>query len=259
MKDLKITLIQSSLAWENPSANLEHFEQLIKKIRKNSTHLIVLPEMFTTGFTMNAAAVAETMDGPAVTWMVTTAQNKKAVVCGSVVIREKGKFYNRLIWAQPDGKLFTYDKRHLFRMAHEQNTYAAGKKKIFMSINGWNILPLICYDLRFPVWSRNKNEVDLMVYVANWPERRIYAWKQLLIARAIENQCYVAGLNRIGEDGNKIPHSGDSVVLDPLGMPMGEFATGKAIIKTTVLRANVLIELRKKFPVAMDADNFKIL
>ena len=259
MKDLKITLVQTSLAWENAEANLNHLGELLSGIKKNATHLIVLPEMFSSGFTMNAEKVAHTMKGDEVAWMLKMAKQKNAVVCGSLVITEKGKFYNRLIWAQPDGNFLHYDKRHLFRMAEEHKTYTPGKKKIMPTLQGWNICPLVCYDLRFPVWSRSKGEIDLILYVANWPERRIYAWKQLLIARAIENQCFVAGLNRVGVDGKGINYSGESVVLDPLGIPVSDIPLNKECVTTISVRSKQLKELRKSFPVMMDSDNFKIL
>ncbi|HMT29477.1 MAG TPA: amidohydrolase [Bacteroidia bacterium] len=259
MKDLKITLLQTTLFWEQAEANRNHFGKKLKDIRKNSTNLILLPEMFTTGFTMNAKGVAETMDGPSVTWMLEMAENKNAVVCGSLVIREKNKFYNRLVWAQPDGKTLHYDKRHLFRMAKEDKTYEQGKERLIVDLNGWNVCPLICYDLRFPVWSRSKGDIDLLIYVANWPARRSFPWKQLLIARAIENQCYVAGLNRIGMDGNNILHSGDSIVLDPLAMVVSNIKPNKESSETYTLKYKQLEELRGSFPVMIDADKFKII
>ncbi len=217
MKDLKITLVQTSLSWEDPQANLSHLDELISGIRKNSTHLIMLPEMFTTGFTMNAAKVAHTMKGKEVSWMLNLAKQKNAVVCGSLVITAQGKYYNRLLWVQPDGKLQQYDKRHLFRMADEHKTFTPGKKKLMVTLQGWNICPLVCYDLRFPVWSRSKGDVDLMLFVANWPERRSYPWKQLLIARAIENQCFMFGVNRIGIDGNGLRYQKSSIAITPDG------------------------------------------
>jgi len=260
MKDLKITLLQSKLVWESPETNLMHFESLLDKVRKNSTHLILLPEMFATGFTMNAKSVAQPMNGNAVNWMKQIAKKKNAVICGSLVISEKGKYFNRLIWAQPDGKkLLHYDKRHLFAMAREHKTYAAGKKRLIVKLNGWNVCPLVCYDLRFPVWSRSRGDIDLLIYVANWPSKRGYAWRQLLIARAIENQCFVAGLNRVGLDDNNIPYSGDSVVLDPLGIPVSKIVPEKESVTTVTLSYKQLVDLRKIFPVHNDADNFKLI
>jgi omega-amidase len=258
MKDLRITLVQTALHWEDNAANRTHFAKEIKAIRKGSTDLIVLPEMFTSGFTMNPAKVSETMKGETVSLMLQTAKDKQAVICGSLVIAEKKNYYNRLIWAQPDGKVLHYDKRHLFRMADEHLTYTAGEKRKVFLLNGWRICPLICYDLRFPVWSRNNDDYDVLIYVANWPKRRNFAWKQLLIARAIENQCYTVGLNRIGTDGKNIPYSGDSVVLDPLGKKISNCKAGAACITTVTLAAAELSELRAAFPVSKDADKFTI-
>lgn len=259
MKDLKITLVQTPLAWENGEANRKMFDGLLKAIRKNSTNLIILPEMFATGFSMKASKLAESMNGPSVEWMREMAFNKNAVLCGSLIIKEKGKFYNRLVWAQPDGTVLHYDKRHLFRMAKEEKIFTDGKKKLIVNLNGWNVCPLVCYDLRFPVWSRSHGDIDLLLYVANWPERRRYAWKQLLIARAIENQCYVAGLNRIGNDGNNISYSGDSVVLDPFGMPLSNIKKNKSDVVTVTLSYKKLAAFRKVFPVMMDIDKFKLI
>jgi predicted amidohydrolase len=258
MDALKITLLQTSLVWEDPQKNREHFGKLLKKIRKGATDIIVLPEMFTTGFTMNARNLAEKMNGSTVTWMKEQAMEKDAVVCGSLIITEKGKYFNRLVWVQPDGKTFHYDKRHLFRMASEHKTYSQGNKKLVVKFRGWNICPLVCYDLRFPVWSRNDGKTDLMIFVANWPEKRSYAWKQLLIARAIENQAYVAGLNRVGNDGKDIPYSGDSVVLDPLGLPISSGGNRQKIFTITI-RKTSLLAFRKAFPVDLDRDNFRIV
>ena len=258
MKNLKITLVQSILKWENREANLEMFSKKLSTIKKSSTDLIILPEMFTSGFTMNARKVADSMNGETVSFMKNVAKEKKAVLCGSVVIQQKSKFYNRLLWVKPDGEVLHYDKRHLFRMAEEHKTYTPGNKRLIVNLNGWNICPLVCYDLRFPVWSRSNGEVDLLLYVSNWPTRRRFAWKQLLISRAIENQCYVAGLNRVGNDGNKIGYAGDSVVLNAMGEKISSFKTGKQEIETRELNFKELSEYRKKFPVMMDADDFKI-
>lgn len=258
MKPLRITPVQTSLSWESADQNLSHFAKLLSSVRKGSTDLILLPEMFTTGFTMNTRAVAEKMDGKTVAWMHQTAKEKNAVICGSVVIEERGNYYNRLIWVQPDGKILHYDKRHLFRMAKEHLTYSPGKKKLIVELKGWRVCPLVCYDLRFPVWSRNTGDYDLLLYVANWPERRRFAWSQLLIARAIENQCYVAGLNRVGVDGKEITYTGDSVVLDPFGEKISKLKPSKTQIETVKLDPKVLLNARKNFPVMMDSDRFRI-
>lgn len=258
MKNLKVTLVQTGLRWENRTMNLMLLEKKLSAIKKSQTDLIILPEMFTSGFTMNAGKVADVMNGETVNFMQRTASEKNSVICGSVVINEKNKYYNRLLWVSPDGKVQFYDKRHLFRMAGEHHTYSAGNRREVFEIKGWRICPLVCYDLRFPVWSRNKNEFDLLLYVANWPSRRRYAWKQLLIARAIENQCYVAGVNRIGMDGNNIDYSGDSVVLDALGKKINSAKAGANAVETVELNYKSLNDFRKKFPVMLDADDFKI-
>ena len=234
------------------------FDALFKKIKKGSTDLILIPEMFSTGFTMQAADYAQNMNGPAVSWMKAVARSKNAVVCGSLIITEKNKFFNRLVWMKPDGSFETYDKRHLFRMAHEEQTYTGGKRKIITVLKGWKICPLVCYDLRFPVWSRRtgKEDYDLLLYVANWPERRNHPWKQLLMARAIENQSYVAGLNRIGKDGNGVNHTGDSAVIDPLGNKISITKASQNSIETVVLKRKVLDDWRMQLKAWMDADEF---
>ena len=258
MADLKLTLVQTSLLWEKPEANRNHFDLVLKNFKKGSSNLILLPEMFTTGFTMNAEGVAEKMDGPTVAWMAALAAKKNAVVCGSLVISEKKKYFNRLIWMQPDGKYSFYDKRHLFRMVGEHNIYSSGTKRLVVELQGWNICPLVCYDLRFPVWSRSNSDYDLMIYIANWPKQRSFAWSQLLVARAIENQCYVAGLNRIGRDGKHNEYSGDSVVLDAYGQKISSTKPTNSSVETVVLSLKKLNDFRKAFPVFMDADKFKI-
>lgn len=260
MSDLKITIIQARLVWEHRDKNISNFDTLLNRVKRNTTHLIVLPEMFSTGFTMNTKSMAETMEGSSVAWMHNVAETKNAVVCGSLIIKERGKYFNRLVWMQPNGKVHTYDKRHLFRMARENNYYSAGAKKFIGEIKGWRICPQVCYDLRFPVWSRNtqKEKFDVLLYVANWPKRRNFAWRQLLIARAIENQVYVAGVNRIGKDGNGIDYTGDSVVLDPLGKKVSKTKSSRQSVETILLSEKALKELRKNFPVLLDADEFKI-
>ena len=268
IKDLKVTIVQTTLAWEYVDANLLAFSHKLECIAPSSTDLIVLPEMFSTGFTMNASAVAETMNGKTVEWMAKISAQKKCVVTGSCVIKEDGKFYNRLIWMRPDGTFEFYNKRHLFRMAEEDKTYSSGEKKLIVELAGWRICPLVCYDLRFPVWSRNTPqtpkgalntmEYDCLLYVANWPERRSYAWRQLLIARAIENQVYVVGVNRIGKDGKDIEYSGYSVVLNAKGEPLSNNQPNTESIETVVLSHKELEDYRKEFPVALDADRFKI-
>ncbi len=260
MNDLRITLVQTGLVWEDRDANLTGLSDKLSALEAGATDLIVLPEMFSTGFTMNATGVAETMKGRAVEWMAKLAAEKNCAVTGSLVIKEEDCYYNRLIWMLPGGSFEIYDKRHLFRMGEEQHTYTSGKKRIIVNLNGWKICPLICYDLRFPVWSRNNPPAyDCLIYVANWPQKRSYAWKHLLIARAIENLSYVVGVNRTGTDGNGIEHSGDSAVMDARGEIISKTRTAEESVETVKLSWNELEEFRKNFPAAMDADNFKLI
>ena len=258
MSDLKITLIQADLFWEEKEKNLAILFEKISSIREE-TDLIILPEMFSTGFTMNAAKLAETMDGPSVKWMKEIAISKKCAVTGSLIIKDGDKYFNRLIWMTSDNIQY-YDKRHLFSYAGEDMTYGKGDTKIIVTLKGWRILPLICYDLRFPVWSRRtkKEDYDLIIYVANWPERRIHAWKQLLFARAIENQCYVAGVNRIGNDGNEIFHSGESGIIDFKGENIFNGNTNEAFIFTQTISKEHLTNFRKQFAFFQDGDSFEI-
>lgn len=252
---LKISLVQTNLYWENKTKNLAALEQSLAKIK--ATDLIVLPEMFTTGFSMNAKALAETMDGPTVRWMKQKAKAKKAALCGSIIVEEKKKYYNRLCFVLPNGDVFTYDKRHLFSPAGENEHYSAGTEKIIVNYKGWNICPLVCYDLRFPVWSRVvDNEYDVLLYVANWPAARNYAWEHLLIARAIENQAYVVGVNRIGKDAKGNEHNGSSCAVDPLGKVILNGPAKKAWVKTIVLDKTEQETLRTKLAFGKDADKF---
>lgn len=258
MEDLSVTLIQTSLFWEDIDANLNHFSTLIKNI-DIPTDLIILPEMFSTGFSMVPEKLAETIDGKAVNWMKATARETNAVICGSLILEEEGNYYNRLVWMTPDGNMKTYDKRHLFSLAKEEEHYESGKERLIVTLKGWRICPLVCYDLRFPVWSRNNHSYDFAFYVANWPERRNYPWKQLLIARAIENQSYIAGVNRIGDDGNGVSHSGDSALIDPLGEILSTLEPHKEGIETLTLKADHLARIRNKFSFLNDQDQFEIL
>ncbi len=257
MSDLKVTLIQSPLFWQNVSENRKMFEEKITQL-KESTDLIILPEMFTTGFTMEAAKFAESMDGPTVEWMQSIASKFNVHLIGSLIIEEDGRFFNRLIWASPSGQLAWYDKRHLFRMAGEHEVYTAGKGLLTVQVKGWRVRPFVCYDLRFPVWSRNvKLSYDLAIYIANWPERRRHAWRTLLQARAAENQVFVAGVNRIGTDGLGIKYSGDSLIADPVGNLIKDLQSEEATI-TCTLSYDQLNQFRQKFPSWKDADLFKI-
>jgi len=328
MAPLTITLIQPNLYWEDKAANLGHLETLVEGI-KEKTQLVILPEMFSTGFSMRPATLAETMDGPTVAWMKQMAARKKIILTGSLIIEEEGHYYNRLIWMLPNGQYGTYDKRHRFAYAGEDEHYTPGHRRLIASVNGWKVNLLVCYDLRFPVWSRQQMqrspdqaassqrppspvtqppastdlaagspspvtqppaspdlpagspdpatspgshpatpaprsgpapvapEYDLLVYVANWPERRSHAWKTLLQARAIENQVYVAGVNRVGNDGNNIYHSGDSMVIDPLGEVLYHAHKEESVFTCTLQREK-LEEVRARLPFWKDADQFRI-
>ncbi len=253
MPDLSITLLQVDTVWEDIDANLTRFDRAVEQIPA-PTHLIVLPEMFSTGFTMNAQRLAQDMAGSGVQWIRAKAREKRADVAGSLIIRERGRYFNRLVWAKPDGTLLTYDKRHLFRMAGEDRVYCPGKERLTVSLNSWRIRPFICYDLRFPVWCRNwNNAYDVALFVANWPKARSGHWKTLLSARAIENQCYVVGLNRVGKDGNGLSYSGDSRIIDPEGTVLFEKAHAPVIVTHTLSRKR-LKAYREAFPAWMDAD-----
>jgi omega-amidase len=260
MSSLHISLIQTRLFWEDKAANLSMLEEKINSITQK-TEIVVLPEMFSTGFSMNPSALAETMDGPTVRWMKKIAAEKKIVLTGSVIIQEDNQFYNRLLWVLPNGTMGHYDKRHRFAFAGEDKYYSNGHKRLIAQVKGWKINLQICYDLRFPVWARQQSneepEYDILLYVANWPERRSHAWKSLLTARAIENQSYVIGVNRVGEDGNGIYHSGNSMVIDPLGEVLYHKEHEEDIF-TIVFEKNTLTEVRTKFPFWKDADDFLI-
>lgn len=254
---MKISLIQTSLAWENPRANRANFERLINTIQ-GQTDIIVLPEMFSTAFTMKPETVAENMDGETIKWMKEMAAAKDCAVTGSIVIIEDGTYYNRLLFALPDGEIKTYDKRHLFSLAGEDRAYSAGAGRLIIEYRGWKICPLICYDLRFPVFSRNTENFDLLLYVANWPAPRVLAWDTLLRARAIENMCYVAGVNRIGEDSNGHNYLGHSQVFDCLGATIIYPSENEGVF-TAVLDKENIIETRIKLSFLDDRDSFTLL
>jgi omega-amidase len=255
---LTFTIIQSDLFWEDKEANKAMFQHKIETLTQ-TTDIVILPEMFTTGFSMKPTLLAETMDGETVEWMRGMAIDNKIILCGSIIIEENKQYFNRFIWMLPNGQFHYYDKRHLFGFAGEDQHYTAGNRKIMEQVNGLKILPLICYDLRFPVWSRqNEEHYDILIYVANWPERRSNAWKTLLVARAIENQCYVIGVNRVGDDGNGIYHSGNSMVVDPLGEIQYHIADEEAAYTFTINK-NDIVEKREKLPFLKDADHFSIM
>ncbi len=255
MQDLITTLIQDQIAWHDPEANRQRFEGLIAEAPQSD--LILLPEMFTTGFSLDSSSQAEGMTGESVQWMTRMARESGAVIAGSLMIEADDRFYNRLIWMRPDGSFAYYDKRHLFRMADEHHHYTAGDERLVVNLKGWRICPLICYDLRFPVWSRNNSHYDLLLYVANWPERRRLHWQNLLRARAIENLCYVVGVNRVGVDGKEITYSGDSVVISPQGEEWLS-ARSETGLFTQTLNYTALTEYRKAFPAYLDADHFSL-
>lgn len=259
MEDLRITLVQTSLYWEQKRKNLSHFGALLKGIKKGDTDLIVLPEMFNTGFSMMAGSLAEDMYGSTIRWMRKLAGSKDCTVTGSLIIRSGNRYYNRLIWMQPDGIYKHYDKKHLFSLANEGHVFTSGRKKLLVKLKGWTVCPQICYDLRFPVWNRNAEGYDLLIFVANWPKKRSFAWKQLLIARAIENQAFVAGVNRIGDDGNGIAYSGDSVVLDPEGKRVSKSPVSEEFVETIALQMDSLQKFREKLPFLKDADAFELI
>lgn len=263
MRDLRITLLQADLYWEEIDANLSAFEEKIWQIGQD-TDVIVLPEMFTTGFTMNAAGLAEHMNMRTFKWMRQMADHTGALILGSYIAKVHDRFYNRMLWMEPGGNYKTYDKRHLFRMANEHKTFSAGESLLVAEWKGWRICPLICYDLRFPVWSRNTYDAlakrlnyDLLIYVANWPTARVEAWSALLKARAIENLSYVVGVNRVGVDGNSIEYNGNSAIISPKGEVIFT-SEGIETIKTLELNANSLQAFRDKFPAYYDADEFSI-
>ena len=255
-QSLKISVIQSDIIWENIEANLKHYNNLFSGLDPD-TEIVVLPEMFSTGFSMNIKN-AEKINGKTIEWMKNTAHKNNTVLTGSIIFSENNKIFNRLIWMDPDGSHFFYDKRHLFRMGKEGEYYSQGTNKLIVEHHGWKICPLICYDLRFPVWSRNVEGFDILMYVSNWPSSRKYAWNTLLRARAIENQCYVIGVNRVGVDGNNLDYSGESMFIDPKGQLLNETSSTDTII-TRTLNLEILNDFRRQFPVSKDADNFQII
>lgn len=256
-ENLSIALIQADLHWENVTANLATFEEKVAALPE-PVDVIVLPEMFNTGFTMNTAR-AEPMNLTTTRWMKQIARQTNALVVGSFAVKEGGQYFNRLLCVQPDGAIAHSDKRHLFRMGEEHQHYTAGNSRLTITWKGWKLCPLVCYDLRFPVWSRNRHKepYDVLLYVANWPARRANAWNTLLQARAIENQCYVMGVNRVGKDGNGLEYRGDSVALDYLGEPLALLA-GQETEKIIHISRAELIDYRQRFPALSDADDFEI-
>jgi omega-amidase len=263
MSNIKVTIVQAPLHWENPKANREMFEQKINEITE-PTEIVVLPEMFTTGFTMVPTGLAEPHEGESFQWMKRLAASKDVVLVGSIATEDQGKFYNRLIWMQPDGTYYTYDKKHLFSFAGETENFTPGTDKVIVNYKGWKFLLLVCYDLRFPVWCKNNYSIengfdyDCIIAVANWPEARSHPWRILLMARAIENQAFVIGVNRIGLDGKGIDHSGDSALISPLGDNFSNIMPYQEKTETIPMPKCQLDDYRKKFRVSEDWDQFKI-
>jgi len=268
MTSLDITMVQTAPQWESIEENLLHFTSLLAGCPK--TDVVVLPEMFTTGFSMRSGALAQSMEGSAIAWMADTAGRLDAHMCGSLIIESDGAYWNRLLWMSPSGDYRTYDKRHLFRMSNEHDHYSAGNERLSVTLNGFTICPLICYDLRFPVWSRNggslgtdvrgttESDYDLIIYVANWPKARSEHWRTLLRARSIENLCYTVGVNRIGTDGNNIAYQGDSMTVDFRGEILTPLNSKESIV-TVSIDLDLLAKYRSGFPAYLDADRFKLM
>lgn len=261
---LKVSLIQGNTRWHDAAANRDYYGAKIRALA-GTTDLIVLPETFTSGFTNETLGNAETMQGESLAWLRDAAAAAGAVVTGSIVIREDGKCWNRLVWMRPDGSFETYDKRHLFRMAREHERYAGGDRRLIVELKGWRICPMVCYDLRFPVWIRNRYgntvperfDYDALIFVANWPAARRHPWRTLLMARAIENLSYCIGVNRVGVDGNDLAYAGDSAVLDMVGQALVELGAQELVV-TATLDPAALAAHRERFPAWMDADAFSL-
>jgi len=255
---LNVAIIQTDIIWENSIQNRLNFKEKIDAISKE-VDLIVLQEMFTTGFTNNVENFAETMQGETVKWMLENASDKEAILLGSLIIKDGGKYYNRLIVAFPDGNLKYYNKRHLFSYAGEDKVFTSGNSRLVFTYKGFNICPLVCYDLRFPVWSRNTKDIDVLIYIANWPKPRINAWDILLKGRAIENMCYTVGVNRLGTDFNNLEYLGHSTVIDAMGNNILDFEEGEETTKIILLRKDHLENIRSKFGFLADRDEFEIV
>ena len=254
---MKISIIQSDLAWEDKSSNFNNLGELISPLYKK-TDIVILPEMFNTGFSMNPEQLSESPEAETFDWMNNIAQKGNFGLCGSYMVKENKHFFNRWVFTSPENECWHYDKRHLFSMAGEDKFFSPGKTRLIFSFRGVRISPGICYDIRFPVWSRNRNDYDLLIYAANWPETRREVWSTLLKARAIENQCYVACANRIGTDGNGINYCGDSMIVNPRGEIIASVNPNEESSATVEISLTELMDFRKKFPVFNDADNFSI-
>jgi omega-amidase len=255
---MKISVIQPVIYWEDKSRNFQNLSGLLRPLF-NKTDIIILPEMFNTGFSMNPSGLGEPMDGETCIWMKRMSENGSFGVCGSYIVNENGRFYNRWVFVSPDSEIHFYNKRHLFSMGGEKELFSPGKSKLVFNFRGMKISAYICYDLRFPVWSRNTEKCDLIIYAANWPDTRQNVWNTLLKARAIENQCYVAGSNPMGKDGMGISYSGESVIISPRGEIMESAGNESNTSITSEISLNELNDFRKKFPVLDDTDEFKII
>ena len=254
---LRLTLVQTDIVWEDTDRNIQRFSKIVDDLT-GKTDLVVLPEMFSTGFSMNSENLAEEMQGRTVAWMQEVSAKSDMAIMGSIIIKDKDLFFNRLLFVSPDNRTGFYDKRHLFRMGEEDKYFHHGNVRKIFSLGDWRICPQICYDLRFPVWSRNRNDYDLLVYVANWPESRREVWKALLKARAIENQSYVVGVNRVGIDGRNLDYAGDSMLISPKGEEISNIPSHEEAVETYTISLDELKAFRQKFPVHLDADDFKI-
>lgn len=252
---LNIAVFQLDLAWESPSSNRNKIDEWLQKAHAN-TDIVFFPEMFTTGFSMNVSELAETMNGETLQWMKDRCAHFQLALCGSLIIKENNQFFNRLVFVEPSGEVHFYNKRHLFTMGNEEIHFQKGTERLIVNYKGWRICPLICYDLRFPVWARNRNEYDILVYSADWPQARTEVWNTLLKARAIENQCYVVGANRVGVDGNTTSYSGNSQLIDPKGHILAEIGDHHKGIVSAGFSYTELIKFRAAFPVLNDADQF---
>lgn len=257
MNKMKISLIQSDLTWEDRNVNIISFEKKI--LDSDKSDIFVLPEMFTTGFTNNVYNCYETWNGEVISWMKELSGKINSAICGSMIFKEFDKFYNRFIFVEPSGKIIHYDKRHLFGIGGETDIFSKGDNKVIVEYKTFRILLLTCYDLRFPVWSRNADNYDIVIYVANWPESRRYAWDILLKARAIENQCYVAGVNRVGVDGKNLKYNGGTYIIDPLGEIINSAKDNKNEVISAIVDKNRINEIRTAFPFLKDKDSFEII
>lgn len=257
MESLKITIAQSYLFWENVTKNLDYLSNKLMTLREK-TDLIILPETFNTGFTTNVEKCAEKMGGRTTTWMFDKAREFQCVIAGSLIVEEEGKYFNRFVWMNPDGNYVTYDKRHLFSLAKEDQVITPGRKRVIVELNGWKICPMICYDLRFPVWSRNLDAAyDLLLYVANWPDARSAHWRSLIAARAVENQAFVVGVNRVGYDGNEQYYSGNSMCISPNG-DVVYYKPEYEDLYTFSIYPKDLEDNRSRFPFIKDSDDFSL-